>query len=135
MNDVIGVSLLIGGGFALWFGGHIWHGAKENQKKHWLASVVLLLILAGLGIAGGASLLGFLGFLGKEAGAFPLWLIVALAAGIWLLVDLVMRHGWTRTPVLAFITAAMIAVPVAPALTAHQAHTQGPQLTSVSRKG
>jgi hypothetical protein len=135
MNDVIGVSLLIGGGFALWFAGHIWHGASGNQQKHWKASVVLLVVLAGLGIAGGGSVLGFLGFFNKEAGVFPVWLILALVAGIWLLVDLVMRHGWTRTPVLGFITAAMIAVPVAPAFTAHQAHLQGTQVTSVSRKG
>lgn len=141
VDSAIGVVLLIGGGFALYGGGHIWHAANDRSNpaqqpgKHWETLVVLLLFLAGIGLGAGMALTGFFaGFFNYMiVGYVPVWLIIGLLAGIWALVDLMLRHDWTRTPILVGITAAMIAIPAAPAIANGSVHGHAPQVTSVTR--
>jgi hypothetical protein len=133
-----GLTLLVIGGAFLWGGGHVWHAAKRDKaRKGWRVLLVALVVFGGLGIGGGLSLMFGLNFFYTKVGIIPLWIVLALASGIWFLVDLVKRHHWTRTTVLGFITAALIAVPTAgPVMTSSVTHGhQLPQVTSVTHKG
>jgi hypothetical protein len=148
MGKFYGLTLLVGGGFFLWFAIHLWHAKKgknrpgpgapgqqapRNSQAGWHETVILLLILGGLGLGGGASLLTGLDFLYIKVGIFPLWSILTAAPGAWFLVDLVARRHWTRTSAMAFLTAAVIAVPIAPpALSAATHGQQAPQTVSVT---
>ena len=147
MSDVYGVTLMVIGGACLWGAIHLWHAKKRRAagppgsrpaggQAGWHEFLILLLVAAGLGIGGGGSLLLGLSFLYIKLGIVPLWLVLALAAGIWFLVDLIARRGWTRTSTLAFITAALIAVPVAPPALAAATHGhQAPHVISVTHRG
>lgn len=136
MDKVIGATLLVAGAVLVWAAIHMWHIKKEENDPHagWRAGVVMLLVLAGLGLGGGASLLEGLSFLFVKVGAVPAWAMLAFFTGIWFLFDLIARHAWTRTPLLGFVTAMMIAVPVTPpALGAAMHQHQVPQVVSVTR--
>jgi hypothetical protein len=150
MDKVYGVTALVIGGACLWGAIHLWHAKKKrhaapglpgnksagSSQAGWHEFLILLLVAAGLGIGGGASLLIGLLFLYTKVGIVPLWLVLALAAGIWCLVDIVARRGWTRTSTLAFITAALIAVPIAPPSLAAATHGHAPtHVISVTHKG
>jgi hypothetical protein len=150
MGRLWGLTLLVAGGGCLWFAIHLWHAkrkknkagpgapgqqAARNSQDGWHEAVIVLLLLAGLGIGGGGSLLVGLNFFYIKVGFAPLWSILAAAPGIWFLVDLVARRHWTRTSVMAFLTAAVIAVPIAPpALSAATHGQQAPQTVSVTHK-
>lgn len=136
MDKVYGVTMLVIGGACLWGAVHVLHAKKAGKRAAgWHEAVILLLVAAGLGIGGALSLLLRLDFLYTRVGMVPLWLVLALAAGIWFLVDLVARRGWTRTSILAFLTAALIAVPIAPPALAAATHGHAPHLISVTHKG
>jgi hypothetical protein len=138
VNEAVGATMIVAGGAALWLAGHLWHAHdKARANIFWKGVIVLLVVMAGFGVGGGASAFFRIGLLFFSLGFVPMWLVLALITGIWLLVDLIKRHDWTRTPVLGFITAALIAVPAAgPALSAATSpHHQGPQVTSVTHRG
>jgi hypothetical protein len=131
----LGLTLLVAGGGFLWWGGNVWHAAKRDKAKMgWKILLITLVVLGGLGIGGGLSLLLGLAFLYIKVGWVSLWVIPAIITGVTLLMDLVKRHDWTRTTILGFITAMLIAVPIAPPLlaaaVAHGHHL--PQVTSVT---
>jgi hypothetical protein len=151
MDKLYGVTALVIGGACLWGAIHLWHAKKKrhaapgppgskpgggSSQAGWHEFLILLLLAAGLGIGGGISLLFGLAFLYVKAGIVPLWLVLALITGIWCLVDIVARRGWTRTSALTFLTAVLIAVPVAPPALAAATHgRQVPQVISVTHKG
>lgn len=152
MDKVYGITMLVIGGACLWFAIHLWHAKKKRSagppgsgppggkpggsQAGWHEFLILLLVAAGLGIGGGGSLIFGMAFLYIELGIVPLWLVFALVTGIWFLVDLIARRGWTRTSVMAFVTAALIAVPIAPPALAAATHGhQLPHVISVTRKG
>lgn len=140
MDKAIAATMLLAGIGLLWLAGQVWHGKHERRgngeqaQKVWKEGVVLLVTLAGFGIGGGLSVLFGLHFLNIEVGFVPVWLIIGFVLGAWALVDLVMRHHWSRTPVLVFLAAALIAVPAAPAaIGKFTSGHQVPSLTSVTR--
>jgi hypothetical protein len=147
MDKVYGVTALVIGGACLWGAIHLWHAKKKRSagppgskpggsQAGWHEFLILLLLAAGLGIGGGISLLFGLAFLYTELGIVPLWLVLALITGIWCLVDIVARRGWTRTSALTFLTAVLIAVPIAPPALAAATHGQAPtHVISVTHKG
>lgn len=139
MNKAVAVTILIAGGFALWGAIHVWHGKKGGQRQDqsgWKQAVIVLVVLAGLGIGGGLSGLFGLSFLYTKLGFVPLWLVLAAGTGVWFIVDLLIRHAWSRTPLLGFLTAALIAIPVAPPALGAMTHGhQVPQVTSYRRHG
>jgi hypothetical protein len=135
MDKAVGLTLLVVGAAFLWGGGHVWHAAEEDKDKPaWKQTLIALVVLGGLGIGGGLSLLLHLAFLYAKIGFAPLWIALALFTGIWLVVDLVKRHHWTRTTALGFVTAMLIAVPIAPpAIASAVSHGhQLPQVTSIT---
>lgn len=126
--------MIVGGAAALWLAAQLWH-AHDGKKARsgWKGLIVLLVVAAGFGIAGGLSAFTSFSWLYFSLGFVPLWLVLALIAGIWFLVDVIKRHDWTRTPVLGFVTAALIAVPAAqPALAAMTHGHRVPQVVSVT---
>jgi hypothetical protein len=138
LNSAAGVSLIVIGGLATWGAFHVWHAKmKDAQKGWWKELLTFLIIAAGLCLGGGFSLVAGLDFLYTKVGWVPVWLIIATVFGIWFIVDLVLRHGWTRTPIIGLVTAAMIAVPIAPpAFAAATSNgTQHAQVASVTRHG
>ena len=150
MGRVYGITMLVIGGACLWGAVQLWHAKKGRQappgppgsksvgggQAGWHEFLILLLLAAGLGIGGGISLLFGLAFLYTELGIVPLWLVLALVTGIWCLVDIVARRGWTRTSALTFLTAVLIAVPVAPPALAAATHGHAPAHTiSVTHQG
>ena len=130
----LGLTLLVAGGAFLWAAMHVWHAAKADKgKKVWRGLLIVLIVLGGLGIGGGFSLLLGLAFLYIEVGFVPLWVVLVLVSGIWFVVDLAKRHDWTRTTILGFVTALLIAVPAAPPMMA-SAVAHGHQLPQVTSK-
>jgi hypothetical protein len=150
MDKLYGVSMLVIGGACFWGAAQLWHAKKKRHaapgppgskpagggQAGWHEFLILLLLAAGLGIGGGISLLFGLAFLYIELGIVPLWLVLALITGIWCLVDIVARRGWTRTSALTFLTAVLIAVPIAPPALAAVTHgRQATHVISVTHRG
>jgi hypothetical protein len=138
LSSAAGVSLIVIGGLATWGAFHVWHAKlKATQKGWWKELLTVLIVVAGLCLGGGFSLVAGLDFLYIKVGIVPVWLIAATVFGIWFVIDLVLRHGWTRTPIIGLVAAAMIAVPIAPpAFAAATSHgPQHAQVASVTRHG
>lgn len=138
LSSAAGVSLIVAGGLATWGAFHVWHAKrKDAQKGLWKELLTALIVAAGLCLGGGFSLVAGLDFLYIKVGWVPVWLIIAIVFGIWFVIDLVLRHDWTRTAIVGLVASAMIAVPIAPpAFAAATSHSpQHVQVASVTRHG
>jgi hypothetical protein len=145
MGKIWGLTLLVFGAGFLYMAIHLWHGKKREaagqqgrvSKTGWHATVILLLTAGGLGLGGGASLLFGLDFLYARVGFVPLWSVIAALPGLWFIGDVATgRRGWTRTSAMMFLSALVIAVPIAPPALSAGTHGQpAPQTVSVTHKG
>ena len=140
MDKAAAGIMIVAGGACLWAAFHVWHAKKGGNaagQAGWHELIIILLVLAGLGLGGGLSLFLGLNFLYvKVLGIAPLWLPLALFFGIWWIADVVLRRAWTRTSVMGFFMALLIAVPVAPPALAAATHGHAPtHVISVTHKG
>lgn len=133
MDKAIGASMVVIGALTLWGAVHLWH-AKSDKNKGWKEAVAIMVVIAGLLLGAGVTAFFGLNFLYIKVGFIDLWIILAAVSGIWFLVDLLGRHGWTRTPVLGLMTAVFIAIPAAGPVLSHVNHGHAPQVTSVIKK-